>query len=79
MINLGQAQVFGGKSKPLLEEVISNLSYVLQNWLLGIRKTLFECKSKIQIPDIWLPLLQQTNDQLLMDVYGGTHPGNAAL
>eukprot|EP00957_Ditylum_brightwellii_P081973 6233655-Ditylum_brightwellii.AAC.1 len=79
MINLSQCQLVGRKSRPFLNKVESNMSYVPMNWLHSIRKFLWHCDSNLVIPDAWAPVKQRTKDVFLMDVFASSSPQEAAL
>eukprot|EP00957_Ditylum_brightwellii_P035985 2726459-Ditylum_brightwellii.AAC.1 len=59
-----------GTGLPFLHEVVANRSYVPASWLYSIRTFLCLCKGKVSMPNAWLPIPQQSYNQIIMDVFG---------
>eukprot|EP00957_Ditylum_brightwellii_P189269 14405923-Ditylum_brightwellii.AAC.1 len=59
IISQSKAQLISGSSYLLLQDVGSNRSYVLANWLCNIRTFLEHFKAFITVPGAWCPKKQR--------------------
>jgi hypothetical protein len=64
-ININLCQIHAGRITPILESR-DRLNYTQDNWFKGLRHFLIIMDGKLKIRNLWLPTLNRTNDQTIM-------------
>ena len=58
LVTLSAIQLILGLCEPILEDVTTDLSYIVQGWCTHIRRQLKRMKAKMWIDRCWVPKLQ---------------------